>query len=85
MSLQYSPAIDTTPDGSLLVLSAGTAVSWVITDANAPLSARPVNQVGLIGTSVGQQVVFADRVVVMSGDGDGLTSTVVWLNSGVAP
>jgi hypothetical protein len=80
----YAPSIDSTPDGSLLVLSVGTAVSWVSPGGHQPLSARPISRVDLTDTGVGQHAVFADRVLVLGGDGDRLTSAIVWLNSGVA-
>ncbi len=81
-----APAIDSTPDASLLVLSVGPTVSWIAaTGSNAPLSARTINQVSLSDTSAAQHVVFADRVLVLNGDADRLTTAVVWLNSGVAP
>jgi hypothetical protein len=81
----YSPAVDSTPDSSLLVLSVDNTVSWVTMSANKPLSTRQINQVSLIDTSADQHVVFDDRVLVLRAVPQGLMSAVVWLNSGVAP
>ena len=36
-------------------------------------------------TSAGQQVVYADRVIIIGSNGGSLTTAVVWLNSGTAP
>jgi hypothetical protein len=85
MLRESESAVGSTPEGSLLVLSVGTTVSWVTTSANQPMSTRPMNQVSLTDISVVQHLVFGDRVLVLSADGDRLTSAVVWLNSGVAP
>lgn len=81
----HAPAINGTPDGALLVLSADSTVSWVATSANAPISTRPMSQVSLTDTTIAKQVVFDDRVLVLSSVGARLKTVVVWLNSGVAP
>jgi len=67
------------------VLTIGTKVSWIGTGGSTPLGARPVNQVIVGDTSVSNHVVLADRVLAVGGDARGLTTTVVWLNSGTAP
>jgi hypothetical protein len=82
---EVAPAVDSTPDGSQLVMSINQTVSWVGTGGSAPLSTRPVSQVKLPDATIRAHVVFADRVLVLGGDGDRLTTTTVWLNSGMAP
>lgn len=71
--------------GSRIILSTRQTIGWLDT-GTAPLASTPVNTV-TIGDSLagdGRQAVFADRVLVFTGN-YGLSTKLVWLNKGAGP